>query len=408
MKRITFILFLSIISFPVFSQKDNFTYKLYGFVRGDLAYDSRANALSLDGNFYILPLDIKPDANGKDLNATPTGSFYTLSTRLGLDVAGPMVGSGRSSANIEVDFGGFGSTIAAMRVRHAYLALDWDHSRLLVGQTWHPMFDNLVPNVLSVSTGAPFQPFSRNPQVRYRYDIDNVSFTAATLWQFQSMSTGPNGKSSEYIKTSGIPETFLGVELSASKNLLFGVSANMISLKPRTTSVMNGNTYKVNERMTAFTYGGYARYAGRSLTIAAKTTLASSMDHSTMLGGYGVSAINIENGEQEYTPFKYSTSWINITYGQKWRPGLLLGYSKSLGTSKQLVDLDKTYGLGLNLDQLFSVNASLSYNLPHWRFGFEYLPATAWYGSINPANGRVEDTHTVTNHRILGLMIYFF
>ena len=408
MKRIVVLLLLSIIAFPVFSQKDNFTYRFYGFVRGDLVYDTRSNVTSLAGNFYILPMDVKPDANGKDLNAVPSGNLYTLSTRMGLDLAGPMVGSARTSGKIETDFGGFASSTTMMRIRHAYMALDWDRSRLLVGQTWHPLFENVVPNVLSLSTGSPYQPFGRNPQIRYQYNIGKASLTAATIWQLQSMSTGPNGKSSEYIRTGLVPETYIGAEVSANKNLLLGVAANMISIKPRISSVVDGNTYKVNEQMNAFSYGAYARYTGQNITIAARTLLASSMEHGAMIGGYGVSAINPENGEQKYTPFRHSASWLNVTYGRKWRPSLLIGYSKSLGTSEQLVDLSKTYGSALNVDQLLSFNISLSYNLSHWRFGMEYLPATAWYGDVNLANGRVEKTYTVTNHRILALMVYFF
>ena len=41
------------------------------------------------------------------------------------------------------------------------------------------------------------------------------------------------------------------------------------------------------------------------------------------------------------------------------------------------------YGMGLNIDQLFTVNLNLSYNLPHWQIGLEYSPATAWYGTID-------------------------
>ena len=101
MRRITLLLVGMLALFSTTAQRKNFTYKFYGFVRGDLFYNSRANMAPIDGNFYLYPLDKSFDADGKDLNATPNGSFYTFTSRLGLDVTGPDIGKARSSAKIE-------------------------------------------------------------------------------------------------------------------------------------------------------------------------------------------------------------------------------------------------------------------------------------------------------------------
>ena len=84
MKKLALLLVSALTLFSATAQKKNFTYKFYGFVRGDLFYNTRANMAPVDGNFYLFPLDEKPDADGKDLNATPNGSFYTFTSRLGL------------------------------------------------------------------------------------------------------------------------------------------------------------------------------------------------------------------------------------------------------------------------------------------------------------------------------------
>jgi hypothetical protein len=81
-----------------YAQKKNFSYKFYGQVRGDLFYNSRANTENVDGLFYLFPKDHKYDADGKDLNASPNGSFYLLYSRLGLDLTGPKIGNANSSA----------------------------------------------------------------------------------------------------------------------------------------------------------------------------------------------------------------------------------------------------------------------------------------------------------------------
>ena len=100
-----------------------------------------------------------------------------------------------------------------------------------------------------------------------------------------------------------------------------------------------------------------------------------------------------------------SSSWLNIAYGKKWKPAVFLGYMKNLGTSDEI---SKMYGTGTNVDQLVSTSAELTYNVPHWKLGVEYSPSLAWYGDRTLADGRIRDTHSVTNHRILGVLIYSF
>lgn len=391
----------------VSAQKKNFTYKFYGFIRGDLFYNTRANMAPVDGNFYLYPLDKKPDADGKDLNAGPNGSFYTFTTRLGLDLTGPNIGTARTSAKVETDFGGFSASTTMLRIRQAYVALDWDKSNLLIGQTWHPLFGSVMPDILNLSTGAPFQPFNRSPQIRYQYKTGKVKLTASALWQLQYLSSGPKGMSEEYIKNSCVPEFYIGADYTSSNGWLAGAGIHLISLKPRTSSEWNGQEYKVNERMTTTSYEVHFKYTGRNYAFAAKSLMASCLDQTALIGGYGISAIHPENREQEYTPYRHSTTLVNFTYGTKWKAHLFAGYTKNMGTTKALASTTK-YGMGLDIDQLLSVNVAFSYNLPHWQFGMEYNPATAWYGSTNMENGKVTDTHAVTNHRILALVMYYF
>lgn len=390
----------------VSSQKKEFTYNFYGFVRGDLFYNSRANVAPVDGNFYMYPLDRDLDANGKDINAVPNGTFYSFTTRFGLDMTGPVLGRARTSAKIETDFGGFTPSTTMLRIRQAYVALDWEKTQLLIGQTWHPL-SGIMPDVLNLSTGAPFNPFNRSPLLRLQYAAGRVKFTAATVWQLQYLSSGPAGASEDYIKNSGIPEIYAGLDYAPSTGWILGGGGYMISLKPRTVSSLGDARYKVNERMTAFSAEVHAKYTGRNYTFAAKTILASAIDNTALLGGYGISSIDPADGKQEYTPFRHTTSWVNLTVGQKWKGGIYAGYTRNLGTDKALVHT-LVYGKGLDIDQLFMVNPSFSYNLPYWKLGVEYSLSNARYGTLDLPSGKVKDTHGVTNHRILGLLVYFF
>ena len=182
----------------------------------------------------------------------------------------------------------------------------------------------------------------------------------------------------------------------------------MLSLKPRKQSEVDDLIYKVNERVTSLSYEAHAKYTSPKLFVAGKTLLASNMNHAALMGGYGVSHIDPTTGEQEYTPSRHSVTWVNAVYGTRWKGGLFAGYSKNLGTGKALVGADKIYGSGANIDQLLTASVQGIYQLPHWRAGLEYQASTAWYGDINLANGKVNNTHDITNHRILGVFIYYF
>ena len=390
----------------LWGQKKNFTYKFYGQVRGDLFYNSRANAETVDGLFYLYPKDVSLDADGRDLNASPNGSFYLLYSRLGVDVQGPDVGKAKTSLKLETDFRGSGSSWAILRIRHAYVNLDWGHSAVLVGQTWHPLFGEVFPQMLNLCTGAPFQPFNRSPQIRYRYTNKGWQVTAAALWQLQYLSAGPNGKSEEYIKNNCVPEVYLGLDYKRPEWQV-GAGVEILSLVPRKQNTVGDKVYKVSERVTSVSGEAHVKFRNDDWVVMAKTLLASNLTQTSMLGGFGVTAVDPRTGEQEYSPYLFSTSWLNIVYGKKWKPGLFVGYLKNLGAAKEIVG--GTYGVGLDVDQLFTVNAQLSYNLPHWKLGVEYSPATAWYGDVDKKDGgRVHATHSVTNHRILGVLIYMF
>ena len=406
MRRITLLLVGMLALFSTTAQRKNFTYKFYGFVRGDLFYNSRANMAPIDGNFYLYPLDKSFDADGKDLNATPNGSFYTFTSRLGLDVTGPDIGKARSSAKIETDFGGFSGSNTMLRIRQAYVNLDWGKSAVLVGITWHPLFGAVMPDVLNLSTGAPFQPFNRSPQIRYRYTSGKgLQLTGAVLWQLQYLSAGPNGKSEEYIKNSCIPEVYVSADYKVD-GLIAGVGMEVLSLKPRQQTTVDDRVYKVNERVTSLSFEAHAKYMTQDWVIAGKTLLASNLTQACMLGGYAVTSVDPRTGEQEYTPYRHSMTWLNVVYGKKWKPGIFVGYLKNLGTGKTIAG--PTYGVGLEVDQVFTTNLQLSYNLPHWKLGVEYSPSLAWYGDMNAENGKIENTHSVTNHRVLGVLIYMF
>lgn len=396
------------------AQKKHFDYKFYGQIRTDLFYNTRSNSETVDGLFYMYPKDEVKDPNGEDLNGAPNGNFYTLYTRLGVDVKGPELGHGiRPSAKVEVDFRGSGTSYSMIRVRHAYFNLDFKkHSSLLVGQTWHPLYGDVAPDIMNLNMGAPYQPFSRAPQARYRLHQKKFQLTAAAIWQSQYLAVGPTNnevgtvttaKSQDFLKNSLTPEFYLGLDYKTPQ-LQAGVGMEMMSMTPRTTSKVGAQTYRVHERITSLSYEAHVKYQKESFLLAAKSVLGSNLTQTSTVGGYGITATDPVTGEQEYTPLKTSHTWVNVMYGKKWRGGLFGGYLKNLGATEKVSGL---IGTGLNLDQLATATAEVSYNLPNWKFGLEYSYCNAWYGS-NDEKGKVVDTHRVDNHRIVAVALFQF
>lgn len=386
------------------AQNEKPDFKFYGQVRTDAYVNSRSFQESADGELALYPLDKKLDANGKDLNAHANDGFYDLYSRMGVDVGGLHFANAKVSAKIEADFRGTGTTYSIFRLRHAYFNLDWKHTSLLLGQTWHPLYGDVAPQILNLSNGAPFQPFNRSPQIRFRYYTGDVRFTAAAVWQAQYLSIGPgNVKSESYIKNSCVPEIFAGIDYIAN-GWTVGVGGELLSLKPRLESTMGTATYKVSERITSLSGEAHVKYVSNDWTVAAKTILNSNLTQLNTVGGYGVKSINSVTGEQEYTPIRNSSTWLNITYGKKWRPGIYAGYVKNLGTSTEVASVN---GLGNNIDHIAMGSFILTYNIPHWKIGMEYTLNSTAYGNIGP-KAKVTDTHSVTGHRLMCTAIYMF
>lgn len=400
---------LAVINVAV-AQKPNFDYSFYGFVRGDYYFNTRSNVEGVDGLFYLYPKNILLDPDGKDLNETPSGSFYTITTRLGLDIKGPDVGKAKTSAKIESDFCGATNLFFLLRLRQAHVRLDWQNgSSLMLGQAWHPLLGEVTPTILNISTGAPFQPFNLSPQINYQYAQGGWKLKAAAVYQLMYTSYGPAGKGEEYLKNGILPELYGSLDYRKN-GFAVGTGIDMISLKPRLqSSVADGSTYRVDERVTSLSYEVHAEYVYNLLKIAGRTMLASNQGHNNLMGGgYGVSKRDERTGEQDYTPFKNAVSWLNVVYGKKLQGLLFVGYAKNLGTTDKLLNTTDLYGSGLDIDQFVNLSFCMRYVLPHWNIGLEYTNSTARYGDIDTSNGKISNTHGVTNHRLEAAFIYTF
>lgn len=407
---------LSILSFlliiPVFAQDNlgKLNFKFSGFVRGDVYFDSRKSITANDNLLFLYPKDEEYDVTGDDLNAQPNSGLYAFNSRPAVEVSGLRVFDADVNAFMEADFAGGSGISAFLRIRQAYLKMNWEKSTLLIGQTWHPFFNTIIPGQISLSTGAPFQPFNRSPQIRYDYKWNGFTFSGVLLSQFQYLSPGPDGKSNNYQKDGLLPELSAMIDYKVGA-IQFGVGIDYLTLAPRTRSLVDEKTYKVDESISSLSYSAYFKYTEGLFNVGAKTTYGQNMAHLTMLGGYGIKSINPETGEQKYTNFNQSSSWLNLSYGSKYKGNLFLGYTKNLGSDDALVEGSKLYGDGMTVDDLYRVAGTFTYNIPHFTLGLEYEFSLVNYGdegTYDWSKGKYNDTHNVSNHRVVGTVSYLF
>lgn len=391
-------------------------FKIYGFIRNYFTYDTRENVAGTEDFFEYVPKD-KLMSDGTDLNEEGTFRFAALTSRVGLDVLGYQVLGWNIGAKVETDFyaGLTGNTgTATLRLRQAFLTMSKKSISLKMGQAWHPMAADL-PDVLSLNSGSPFNPFSRTPEVIFDYKISDspVTLTAAAIWQMQYTSTGPDGAKADYIKYGATPEFYFGVNYK-SAHFLGRLGVDVLSIKPRHIGEHNGTKVKVDDRITTVSPFIYLQYTKDKFAFKAKSIFAQAGEHMNLNGGYGVTKIN-EDGSWEYDATRNSSSWVSVSYGKKFKGNMFLGYVKNLGTSDKLIDNAEHFWFSKNsfknLNSLLRVSPSILYNMGKLGFGLEYEITSARYGSFGADDHKglaKQGVHPVTNHRLQAMVKFTF
>ena len=404
--------------------------KVYGFVRNYLNYDSRQMLTVCGGEYLLIPRDedwnlteeeaaaLSVSHRRFDRNADPQTHLLALSTRFGLALNGPQVLGAKASGRVEGDFAGFGDKNTVLRLRLAYLNLEWKRHTLLVGQDWHPLSGNIMPEVLGMAAGAPFRPHSRTPQVRWSYSpLKHWSITTAALWQYQYTSPGPDGESASYANRTLLPELFLG--LSYRNEHIYtqlGADYTRLTIRQEVPVVSSGGTtplYSIllTNSCQSLSPTFYFQYTWGLFALKMRSTLASNLAHLNMLSGYA--AVTTTGNEYMLRPVRSSVSYLNFAYGRKWRADLFLGYQYNLGLGEEYTvvfqDFDNLYMKKdvKNIHSLWRVAPSLSYNTKAFNIGLEYEWTAVNYGDINH-DATVTPKRQVDGHRLCLLVKYNF
>ena len=410
MKKTLFVAALMAMFFGGAKAQEKPSVKLYGFIRNYACFDTRESLTSNSEQFYYMPKDKYIDPNGKDINEQPNMMLLSITTRLGVNITGPEFLGSKTSAKIEADFAGFGTSNTVLRIRQAYAKMDWEKNSVLVGQAWHPMMGDMMPDVFSLETGAPFTPFSRSPQVRYDYKNKNFTLTATALYQFQYTSYGPDGASFNYARNAAVPELYFQA-MYKNGGFMMGAGVDLLTLKPRQSYELDGAKYKCYEDpVVSISPTVFASYKKGDWGVKGRFTYAQNAAHLSMISGYGVTKIK-DNGEQEYGTLNSLNGWIDITNKQQLKKGYLtwcwfVGYTKNLGCNDDIVG--PVYMRGeKNMDSMWRDALSILYTHNAMSVGLEWSSTTVAYGKAD-SRYKMSDTHKVTNERICLMLKYNF
>jgi len=391
--------------------------KVYGDVTTFLTYDSRDCYTAVSGLYNFAPKDVQfneKDLTDIDLNDAPTVRMSTIATRLGVDWTGFRVNAFTLETKVEADFCSNLNGGALFRLRHAYARLATVASgacdfSALIGQTRHPMAIDF-PDVLSLSLGAPFNPYNFSPQLT----LDGLFFkqlgvTFSALWQMQYASSGPEGVTNKYMNYGTVPELYAGLSYRG-KTVKVVAGTEMVSIKPRYRGEYSDQGFEIwmTDRITTYSGMLYAEFHTARFTAKAKTLLSQAGEHLGLMGGYAVDGF-LENDSRTYIPYRTSSSWVNLSYGDKFKFSLFGGYLKNLGTqSAPFITGTYTYYSQdcWNINDMWRVVPSVSYSMlkNHLKIGLEVEVTSARYGDVllkDYTTGLADiDTHWVRNDRV--------
>jgi hypothetical protein len=261
----------------------------------------------------------------------------------------------------------------------------------------------VFPGVVSFNAGAPFQPFSRNPQIRFSITSGPLKFTAVALAQRDFPSNGPAGFSTSYIRNAGVPGLHAQVQY-ADGQAVAGIGADYKRLVPRLATTKNLAT---GSAISSTAIMGYGKLAIGPVTLKAEATYGGNLADLMMLGGYAVASVDTATGVERYAALRSFSLWGEIAGGKEVELGLFAGYAKNLGSPENLAG--SFYGRATDMDNLLRIAPRVVWNTGTLRLATELEYTTAAYGTANRANlGKVENTRSATNMRILAAVYYFF
>ncbi len=382
---------------------------LYGYVKNDLYFDSRQTLAAREGFTLFWPKPEQLDAAGEDLNDKFNFNMLAIQTRFGIRVNGPDAFGAKTSGLIEADFfAQANANINLVRMRHAYIKLNWTNTELLAGQFWNPLFTTVCyPGVVSFNTGLPIQPFARNPQLRLTQTFGDMQLVVAALSQRDHAS--PGGPAT--LRNAGFPDMHLQLRYN-SNSVFAGVGGAYKQIIP---SIQTATGYKTTESVGGLSLMGFLKLQTNGLTFKIKETYGQNLYDMLNISTFAITGFSNDiYAYPEYTPIQNNSIWAEIhTNGSKFQTGIFGGYNQNLGASEEIIP-GTIEGGGRGVDKLHyilrvSPRVVFISNKTKIAAEIEYTGA-AFAENLNDYDekGKITNSKYYANTRVLLSILYAF
>ena len=397
-------------------EESKFGVKFSGFVKNDFFWDTRQTVAAREGHFLLWPTPVNLDENGEDINKQASFNFLAIQSRLTAKLTGPDALGAKTSGLIEGDFFAQASdNINLLRLRHAFVKLNWEHTEVMAGQYWNPLFvTSCFPGTVSFNTGTPLQSFARNPQLRVTYKTNGFSLLAAALGQRDYSSVGPAGASSSYLRNSAVPEMQVQVHYGTSNedgmNIVAGAGAAYKTIVPRlSSSPADGVTYKVDEKVGGFTAMAFSKLTTTPITAKLQVRYGENIADLLGISGYAATEVlDVTTGELAYAPLKSMTFWAEVHSNGNPQVGIFGGLTSNNGINETILTTVPVYGRGTTIRRLYRIAPRIIYNVGKLRLAAEVEYTSAAYGDNYDEFFIPADVTIATNLRVLTAVYYFF
>ncbi len=414
-----FILLVLLFSpFMIFAQdqQPSFGIKFSGYVKNDFYFDTHKTVDKLEGAFFLYPENVKLDKDKVDIYAHTSFNILAIQSRLKGELFGPDAFGAKTSGVIEAEFTGTQTGNAnGFRLRHAFARLDWASTSLVVGQTWNGMFvEGCFPEIMAINTGAPYQPFARNPQIKVIQTLKDFKFQLALMSQLDFTSWGGTNA----IKNATMPDVNLRIQYQhfnedKTREIFFGAAIDYKTLVPR---LVTDSNYATNSSMSNYAALAFFKYRCKAITFKIEGTYGQNVYDQCMLGGYAYkyttdSAV-IARGDFDYTSLNTIAAWADITTnGSKIQFGVFGGYTKNLGSQHNIMNWDKEssfFTRGRNIAYVYRISPRIVFLSGKVKMGVEGDYSVAGYGDSVNSLGDVQNIKPVSNIRLMYSFFYFF
>ena len=397
-------------------EESKFGVKFSGFVKNDFFWDSRQTVSAREGHFLLWPAPVTLDERGEDIFGTASFNFLAIQSRLSAKITGPDALGAKTSGLIEGDFFAQSNlNVNLLRLRHAYVKLNWEHTEVMTGQYWNPLFVTACfPGTVSFNTGTPLQSFARNPQIRVTHNIHGFSILAAVLGQRDFSSVGPLGASSRYLRNSAVPEMQVQVHYRTNNeegmNIIAGAAAAYKTIVPRlSSSPVDGVTYKVDEKVRGFTAMAFSKLTTKPITAKLQVRYGENIADILGISGFAATAItDATSGERSYAPLKSMTFWAEVHTNGNPQVGIFGGYTSNNGLKESILATVPVYGRGTTIRSLYRIAPRIIYNVGKLRLAAEVEYTSAAYGDNYDEYYIPADITSANNLRVLTAVYYFF